>query len=229
LEYIAGLARSLLNVAAFREALNLSLFMFIGGVLGMYVRALYRRFGLTISNRDAFSANFPLLTIATVLVIFVVKSSLALSLGLVGALSIVRFRAAIKEPEGIVFLFFSIALGLALGAEYQELAFGGTLIFTLFVVLRHYSARKANAPALLLTISGPQQEVFEGDVDKITRHVREVVGPFVIQRLEVEDGHVQFRAVVAPESQEAIGGMIAVLGHRLPQCRMSYVNLSNLV
>lgn len=56
-----------------------------------------------------------------------VESSLALSLGLVGALSIVRFRAAIKEPEEIVYLFFCIALGLALGAEYYMLPIAGVL------------------------------------------------------------------------------------------------------
>ena len=203
--------------------------MLVGGVLGLYIRLLYRKFGLTVSNRDAFSANFPLLTIATVLVIFVVKSSLALSLGLVGALSIVRFRAAIKEPEEIVFLFFCIALGLALGAEYYELALGGALIFTAFVLLRHHSAQKGAAPSLLLTISGAQEDVFDGDVDRISDAVHEVVGPFTVQRVEVEDGQVQFRAVVSPESQRQIGGMIASLRSRLPACRVSYVNLANLL
>ena len=95
---------------------SLALYMLIGGGLSLYIRALYRKFGLTVSNRDAFSNVFPLLTLSTVLIFFVIKGSVALSLGLVGALSIVRFRAAIKEPEEIVFLFFCIAIGLALGA-----------------------------------------------------------------------------------------------------------------
>ena len=61
----------------------------------------------------------------TMLIITVVKSSLALSLGLVGALSIVRFRAAIKEPEELAYLFLTIAIGLALGREPATVRTGG--------------------------------------------------------------------------------------------------------
>jgi hypothetical protein len=228
-EQIADFFRTLSENAQVREAGRLAIYMTIAGFLGMYIRALYRRFGLAVSNRDAFSSNFALLTTATVLIIFVVKSSLALSLGLVGALSIVRFRAAIKEPEEIVFLFFCIALGLALGAEYYELALGGAGIFTAFVLLRHRSAEKAAPPSMLLTVTGPHAELFDGDVDRITATVGEVVEAFTVQRLEVDEGHVQFRAVVAPDSQEQIGAMVASLRSRLPACRVSYVNLDNLL
>jgi uncharacterized membrane protein YhiD involved in acid resistance len=60
---------------------------------------------------------FPLMALTTMLIITVVKSSLALSLGLVGALSIVRFRAAIKDPEELAFIFLAISLGLGFGAD----------------------------------------------------------------------------------------------------------------
>ena len=76
----------------------------IGGLAGLYIRELYRRCGSVFSNRDRFGNLFPLLTAITVVIIFVVKSSLALSLGLVGALSIVRFRTAIKNPEELTYL-----------------------------------------------------------------------------------------------------------------------------
>ena len=64
----------------------------------------------------------PVICLTTLLVISVVKSSLALSLGLVGALSIVRFRTPIKEPEELAYIFLSIAIGLALGADLKEVA-----------------------------------------------------------------------------------------------------------
>jgi len=66
-----------------------------------------------------FARQFTLLCLLTTLIITVVKSSLALSLGLVGALSIVRFRAAIKEPEELSYLFLTIAIGLGLGADQR--------------------------------------------------------------------------------------------------------------
>ena len=222
--------RGLKYDAEVREAASLAFYMALGGAIAMYLRALYRRFGLTISNRDGFSANFPLLTIATVLVIFVVKSSFALSLGLVGALSIVRFRAAIKEPEEIVFLFFCIAIGLALGAEYPTLAVGGLLVFTAFVLLRHRSARgRGVSDSLLLTVGGPVASVFNGDTAQLSAVVREVVGSFTIQRLDIENDHVQLRAIVAPLGHDEIGRMVAVLYQRLPGCSVSYVNMANLL
>jgi uncharacterized membrane protein YhiD involved in acid resistance len=203
--------------------------MLIGGVLALFVRALYRRFGLSVSNRDAFSNVFPLLTISTVLIIFVVKSSLALSLGLVGALSIVRFRAAIKEPEEIVFLFFCIALGLALGAESYELAIGGIIIFTLFVIIRHYGGRNPDTPALLLTISGEASAMFDGSEEQITAAVSQTIDTYTVQRMEIENGQVQFRAVVVPDSAEQIIAMVSSIREQLPECRVSYVNLASLL
>lgn len=88
-----------------------------GVILSVIVRWHFRRFGSTLSNRDEFAQVFPFVALTTILIISVVKSSLALSLGLVGALSIVRFRTPIKEPEELAYLFISIAIGLGLGAS----------------------------------------------------------------------------------------------------------------
>ena len=89
----------------------------VGVVLSLLLRAHFRRFGSTLSNREEFARVFPFVLLTTVLIISVVKSSLALSLGLVGALSIVRFRTPVKEPEELAYLFIAIAMGLGLGAN----------------------------------------------------------------------------------------------------------------
>lgn len=81
-----------------------------------YVLSLvYIHWGSSLSNRRKFAANFMLMTVTTTFIILVVRSSVALSLGLVGALSIVRFRAAVKEPEELAYLFFAIGIGIGLG------------------------------------------------------------------------------------------------------------------
>ena len=84
----------------------------------------------------------------------VVKSSLALSLGLVGALSIVRFRSAIKEPEELAFLFLCIAIGLGLGAGQVAITFVAFVIISLFILGRHFVYKKEQSQNLCLTISG---------------------------------------------------------------------------
>ena len=130
---------------------NLALAALLAWILGR----VYVKFGSTLSNREQFARNFILLTTTTMLIITIVKSSLALSLGLVGALSIVRFRAAIKEPEELSYLFLAISVGLGLGAEQTVIT---TLAF--FVMLgilagRHWVARREDRPNLYLTITCP--------------------------------------------------------------------------
>ena len=112
---------------------NFVINLFIVGILS-YLLNYYIRFSTTLSNREEFSKNFVILGITTCIVITVVKNSLALSLGLVGALSIVRFRAAIKEPEELVYLFLIIATGLGAGAGQIKITvygilFSGIIIF----------------------------------------------------------------------------------------------------
>ena len=80
----------------------------------LIIRWLYLKYSKSLNNKEYFANNFIILCLTTCLVIIIVKYSLALSLGLVGALSIVRFRAAIKEPEELVYLFLIIALVLYL-------------------------------------------------------------------------------------------------------------------
>ena len=89
----------------------------VGVILAVILRWHFARYGSTLSNREEFAQVFPFVLLTTILIITVVKSSLALSLGLVGALSIVRFRTPIKEPEELAYLFIAIAMGLGLGAN----------------------------------------------------------------------------------------------------------------
>lgn len=92
--------------------INLILVAILSSLLGF----IYVRYGRSLSNRKAFAKNFILVAMTTMFIITVVKFSLALSLGLVGALSIIRFRTAIKEPEELAYLFLAISVGLGLGA-----------------------------------------------------------------------------------------------------------------
>lgn len=107
------------------QRIDLGLFIFnliIATILALILAQFYTRFGNAVANRQKFASNFAPLALTTVLIITIIKSSIALSLGLVGALSIVRFRAAIKDPEELIYLFLVIGIGLATGANYPILA-----------------------------------------------------------------------------------------------------------
>ena len=102
----------------------------------------YARYGRSVSNRSQFSNNFMLLSLTTMLIIYIVKSSIALSLGLVGALSIVRFRAAIKEPEELTYLFLVIGIGLGMGAGQAGITTIAFILILAFLFFRERLTKK---------------------------------------------------------------------------------------
>ena len=113
---------------------------------GLYVRYLYWKFSSSFSSRISFGNTLLIVTISVASLVAVVKSSLALSLGLVGALSVVRFRTAVKEPFNLSFLLFSICIGISVGASQYlfglMLCFFGTTGF--FLAYRSTKSNKGN-------------------------------------------------------------------------------------
>jgi hypothetical protein len=155
--------------------INLGPYVFnllLAALLSYLLGRVYVRFGTTLSNREMFSRNFLIITMTTMVIITIVKSSIQLSLGLVGALSIIRFRAAIKEPEELLFLFVAIAVGLGLGAEQTiitTLSFG---IIVTVLIARHYVRGTQPRANLYLSIShhGPNQPALPQLVMAVKAH-----------------------------------------------------------
>ena len=130
------------------------------------LKEVYVRFGQALSNRSIFGNTFVPIAMTTMVIITIVKSSLALSLGLVGALSIVRFRAAIKEPEELVYLFICIAIGLGYGANQINVTIIGFLMIVIAVALIRKSAFKVEkSNVMYLTISKKSKTRL--DIEKI--------------------------------------------------------------
>lgn len=124
---------------------NFILAIILSLILAYFVKFVYIKVSRGLNDKEHFSEIFVPLAIITTLVITVVKFSLALSLGLVGALSIVRFRAAIKEPEELVYLFFIIGIGLANGANQFLVAIIATFLTLLILYLRKIYNDKKNS------------------------------------------------------------------------------------
>lgn len=122
--------------------INLPVFLlgiFLTTVMALLLGMVYVRFGNALSNRKSLAKTLVLISLTTMLIISIVKSSLALSLGLVGALSIVRFRTAIKEPEELAYFFMSIAIGLGMGANQIIPTIAGTssIFLIIFIINRN--------------------------------------------------------------------------------------------
>ncbi len=214
-----------LSMAQITTSLSLVVYLALGGILGVYIRFLYSRCSGSQSDGDSFSRVFPLLILATIGVIAVVKSSVALSLGLVGALSIVRFRAAIKDPEELVYLFLCIAVGLALGAAQPLLAIILTVVATLFILSMYAFGKNRRRQNILMTVTGDTHAHFNDSPSGVFAAVRDVVGAYAIQRLDLTNGRSQIRITLPPLQAVVAADVVTQLQSRLSNCDFSYVNI----
>jgi hypothetical protein len=140
---------SRVNIPAIGFIINIVL----AAVLALALNWIYDKYGDSLSNRKKFGKNFLLVTMTTMFIISIIKSSLALSLGLVGALSIIRFRAAIKEPEELAYLFFAIAIGLGLGADQTVITLLAFIIISIILIgVKKFSKKFTDNQNLYLTL-----------------------------------------------------------------------------
>jgi len=150
-------------------------------VLAFILDITYRKCAKSLSNKRMFAANFILIAFTTMLIITIVKSSLALSLGLVGALSIVRFRSAIKEPEELAYLFLTIATGLGLGANQRIITLIAFTIIVGIIWIRHFLGEKAENQNLYFTVTSPANSL---NLEKILSVVKEVFEKAEVKRFD---------------------------------------------
>ena len=154
---------------------NFVINLVFAAILSFFVQIFYLKYSSTLSNKYDFSKNFVVLGITTTIVITIVKSSLALSLGLVGALSIVRFRAAIKEPEELVYLFLIIAIGLGCGAGQVKIVVVG-IVFSLIIIFiysKFYGAKNKFSEVLNIAIS-KDENISEKEINKVVEEMKKI-------------------------------------------------------
>ena len=177
-------------------------------IMAFIVRAFYVRRSFSLTGKNHIGAVLPVLSAVIFLVIIVVKSSLALSLGLVGALSIVRFRTPIKEPEELVYLFLAIALGLGYGA-------GQTLITTLlstiilFVVYFWLSNRKVGQTTeYSMVVNWSTSKI---SFDNILDNIKPKVSSLKVVRLDYGEKTNTAVLLMVPNAGESLDGMMKML------------------
>ncbi|MBP8961191.1 DUF4956 domain-containing protein [Patescibacteria group bacterium] len=154
----------------------------IVALLSLILAQIYVKFGNSLSNRKAFSNNFIILGLTTMFIITVVKASLALSLGLVGALSIVRFRSAIKEPEELAYLFFVISIGLGIGAGQRFITLLAFAFISLILICKALLTKTYKEQNLFLTISS--KEMQKVNLDQIVNVLKKFASLVVLRRID---------------------------------------------
>ena len=136
-------------------------------VIGLFIFVIYRKTLTGVMYSTGFALTLVGLSLVTTLVIMAVTSNVVLSLGMVGALSIVRFRAAIKEPVEIVFLFWSLAVGIVIGAGMIPLAVIGSAIIGVILLL--FANRRIHSDPYILVASCADEAVETAVLELLTK------------------------------------------------------------
>ena len=153
--------------------------------LGVYIYLIYKKTYAGVMYSSTFGVTLVALTMITTLVILAVTSNVVLSLGMVGALSIVRFRTAIKEPLDIAFLFWSIAAGIVLAAGMIPLAVFGSVLIGVILVL--FVNRKTHTNPYIVVITCEDHASEQAVTDFLKRRtLRSVVKSKTAQMGQVE-------------------------------------------
>ncbi len=172
----------------------------LAAALSVLLGLIYTRYGNSLSNRKALAGTIVLISITTMIIISIVKSSLALSLGLVGALSIVRFRTAIKDPEELSYFFIAIAIGLGMGAGQALITICGSLFIFVFIFLRRISKSKDVIQNLSLTVLQPK----DFDYEKLVKTLGEYCSQLELRRLDENEESVEISFFVRFKSFERL-------------------------
>ena len=199
------------------------IWQFVPGLLATAVLCyalgwFYRSYGHSLSNRDSFARNFAVIGMTTMLIITIVKSSLALSLGLVGALSIVRFRTAIKEPEELGYLFLTIGIGLGFGANQWLVTVTAFVLIMAVLWLRSRTA-EGDPGNLYLTVRGAGVSL-----PRVTETLRERCAGLDLKRFDEQESGLEVSYRVRFESFDQLDAATRALQAVDPSVRVSFVD-----
>ena len=156
------------NIASV-SLLDMTLALFLAFGIGMFIFWVYQKTFTGVMYSSSFGVTLVALTMITTLVILAVTSNVVLSLGMVGALSIVRVRTAIKEPLDIAFLFWSIAVGIVLAAGFIPLAVFGSLVIGLFLLV--FTNKKSHLNPYILVLRCEDQSGEKAALDLVKGQV----------------------------------------------------------
>ena len=190
-------------------------------ILSFVVQNFYLKFSKSLSDKITFSKNFVILAVTTTIVITIVKSSLALSLGLVGALSIVRFRAAIKDPEELVYLFLIIAVGLGCGAGQIYITVIGTL-FSLFIMFIYFSLQKKkfldDNKSIHLGITIPNK-LKEQDIELIIKELKKITLSAQFISMSRDEKETVLNIELRPKNLIVLNKMFGLIEKKYPKSK----------
>ncbi len=200
-------------------AINLGLVLLFSQLLGWH----FVRYAQVLSNKRKLARVLVFLATTTLLVITVVKTSLALSLGLVGALSIIRFRTPIKEPEELAYLFLAIAVGVGLGANrHWETSLTFVVVLVAMALRSHLPGGTSPLRTLLqVTCTGTHDQ--EATLATLMPAVTEQCTRCELRRIDCDDEELHATLLIEIPAMAQLQSLLSNLRTKLPGCSVSVI------
>ena len=166
------------------------------------LKKVFNAKSVSISSKHHISSILPILSIVTFLIILIVKSSLALSLGLIGALSIVRFRTPIKEPEELIYLFFSIAIGIGFGAG--QIIITISIFIVIIIIIWFASSDRNGSYELNYNLFIEYDSAFKQNQEQVIKKIEDIFLDIKIKKIETSGKKIEIMCEVKLESPKQI-------------------------
>lgn len=213
------------------QLLALLMNLIIGFVMASIIGFHFRKYASAFCNRQDFSRLFPLLMLSVILIITVVKASLALALGLVGALSIVRFRTPIKEPEELLYLFLNIGVAVALGAG-QTLAAVVACLVTLMLVTyaKKQNPKTPQENGLFMSLNHHNESGYQSVqvVSELKQALEQHSERIELRRIDVSDHHFDATFFISVNTEHDIDNCVNALKSAFSGINVSLLEQHNI-
>lgn len=202
--------------------------LLIGSILSIVLKLHFEKFSSTLSGKKELSKIIPFLILIVCLIISIVKSSLALSLGLVGALSIVRFRTPIKEPEELVYLFMCIAIGLGLGANQPTLTIIATLFILTVTAIYKWQFSSVDNKDLYLTLSWDNIKNSTYSPREISELIAAHSVKTDLKRHDIQNNESQIVFFIGINSHQYIYDLTEAIKSNFPNIDITFIDQSRI-
>ena len=190
--------------------------LFVSALLALYVFAIYRLVTRKVFYSKNFNISLAAISIITAAIILAMQSNLVISLGMVGALSIVRFRTAIKDPMDLVFMFWSISIGIICGAGLYEVALVTSVAVTVFIlVLDMIPVSKA---PMMLVINSSQMDGEQQILDIVGKYSKS----YKVKSRNLSKGRLDLVIELKVKEESALVSEVAALDGMLSASMISH-------
>ena len=204
--------------------------LFLSLVLGLFLRFVFKKYSTTYSSKNNFGNTILLVTISVASLIAVVKSSLALSLGLVGALSVVRFRTAVKEPYNLAFILLAICTGISIGASQYLFAFMIGILGSLISIFlykqesRNLNSQKNYIDLDSITISLPK----DSNIDEVYKLFSKYSNYYLVSSFsQSNDGPIYMNLKINIDDQKSLSILFSNFKKQFPNSDINIFSSPN--